>query len=58
MGNLKVSTRLGLGFGAVLLLLALVALIGWFNMYRLNQDIDPDRRRPLSQDRRGQWHHR
>jgi len=40
MGNLKVSTRLGLGFGAVLLLLALVALIGWFNMYRLNQDID------------------
>ncbi|MGQ9830844.1 MAG: methyl-accepting chemotaxis protein [Thermochromatium sp.] len=39
MGNLKVSTRLGLGFGAVLLLLGLVASLGWFNLYRLNQDI-------------------
>jgi methyl-accepting chemotaxis protein len=34
MGNLKVSTRLGLGFGAVLILLGVVALIG---ILRINQ---------------------
>ena len=39
MGNLKVSTRLGLGFGAVLLLLGVVALIGILRINTINEDI-------------------
>ncbi|NVZ09683.1 MCP four helix bundle domain-containing protein [Allochromatium humboldtianum] len=39
MGNLKVSTRLGLGFGAVLLLLGVVALIGILRINQINNDI-------------------
>ena len=39
MGNLKVSTRLGLGFGAVLLLLSVVALIGILRINQINDAI-------------------
>ena len=39
MGNLKVSTRLGLGFGAVLILLAVVALIGVLRINQINTAI-------------------
>ena len=40
MGKLKVATRLGLGFGAVLTLLTVIAAIGWFSIRSLDQDID------------------
>jgi len=40
MGTMKVSTRLGLGFGAVLLLLGLIAFVSWFNIRLLNDDIE------------------
>ncbi|SDX33277.1 methyl-accepting chemotaxis protein [Allochromatium warmingii] len=39
MGNLKVSTRLGLGFGAVLVLLGVVALIGVLRINQINTAI-------------------
>jgi methyl-accepting chemotaxis protein len=40
MGTMKVSTRLGLGFGAVLLLLGLIAFVSWFNIRLLSNDIE------------------
>jgi methyl-accepting chemotaxis protein len=39
MGNLKVSTRLGLGFGAILVLLGVVALIGILRINQINEAI-------------------
>src|SRR5690606_15757418 len=38
--NMKVGTRLGLGFGVVLVLLAAIALLGISRMNMLNQSID------------------
>jgi methyl-accepting chemotaxis protein len=40
MGTMKVSTRLGLGFGAVLLLLGLIAFVSWFNIRLLGNDLE------------------
>ncbi|MBV5309923.1 methyl-accepting chemotaxis protein [Chromatium okenii] len=40
MGTLKLGTRLRLGFGAVLMLLSVIAAIGWFNIRSLDQKID------------------
>jgi len=37
---MKVGTRLGLGFGTVLVLLMVVAGLGIFNMYRLNTQLE------------------
>jgi len=39
-GNMKVGTRLGLGFGAILLLLALIAGFSIREMMDLNKDVD------------------
>ncbi|RNE92860.1 methyl-accepting chemotaxis protein [Marichromatium sp. AB32] len=40
MGNLKVATRLGLGFGIVLVLLGVVGFIGISKIYGINRNID------------------
>ncbi len=40
MANMKVGTRLGLGFGAVVTLLIIVAILGIMNMRTLQHDID------------------
>ena len=39
MAGMKVGTRLGLGFGAVVALLAVIALIGIVNMRSLQTEI-------------------
>ncbi|TCT23158.1 methyl-accepting chemotaxis protein [Thiobaca trueperi] len=39
MGSMKVSTRLGLGFGVILTLLGLIALIGISKIHGLNENI-------------------
>src|SRR5471030_305722 len=38
--DLKVSTKLGIGFGSTLLLLFAVALVSWFSMERMEDDTD------------------
>src|SRR5471030_811349 len=38
--DLKVSTKLGIGFGSTLILLIAVALVSWFSMERMEDDTD------------------
>jgi methyl-accepting chemotaxis protein len=38
--NLRIGVRLGLGFGAVLILMSLLALIAFTKLAQLNQEID------------------
>ncbi len=40
MGNMKVATRLGLGFGVILVLVAAVAFIGISNIRQVNENIN------------------
>lgn len=40
IGNLKISTRLGFGFGSVLILLSLIIVMGIHNLSKMNNNVD------------------
>src|SRR5471030_639767 len=50
--ELKVSTKLGIGFGSTLVLLIAVALVSWFSMEKMEDDTDLLLQKKLQVERR------
>src|SRR5471030_665105 len=50
--ELKVSTKLGIGFGSTLILLIAVALVSWFSMEKMEDDTDLLLQKKLQVERR------